>query len=76
MRRKQKTSVEEEKQVKAENNFFSDVCAYCHKDGLVQKQSEGTIVCTLCGVVNSSRVIDNASEWRNFSSDNGSNQQN
>ena len=34
-------------------------------------RAEGTLVCTNCGLVNQSRIIDETSEWRNFSSENG-----
>ena len=34
-------------------------------------RAEGTVVCTNCGLVSQSRIIDEASEWRNFSNDNG-----
>ena len=34
-------------------------------------RAEGTIVCTNCGLVNKSGVIDETSEWRNFSNENG-----
>jgi transcription initiation factor TFIIIB Brf1 subunit/transcription initiation factor TFIIB len=29
-------------------------------------RKEGTIVCTACGLVQKSRIIDESSEWRNF----------
>lgn len=34
-------------------------------------RAEGTLVCTNCGLVSQSRIIDETSEWRNFSNDNG-----
>mmetsp|Transcript_11404 Transcript_11404/g.15348 ORF Transcript_11404/g.15348 Transcript_11404/m.15348 type:complete len:80 (+) Transcript_11404:360-599(+) len=38
---------------------------------MVMNRAEGTLVCTNCGLVNQSRIIDETSEWRNFSSDTG-----
>lgn len=34
-------------------------------------RAEGTLVCTNCGLVSQSSIIDEASEWRNFSNENG-----
>ena len=34
-------------------------------------RAEGTIVCMNCGLVKESKVIDETSEWRNFSNENG-----
>jgi transcription initiation factor TFIIIB Brf1 subunit/transcription initiation factor TFIIB len=51
-------------------------CSDCNSDQLVIKQREGTIVCQNCGLVQMSRIIDETSEWRTFSSEtqnNGSN---
>lgn len=37
-------------------------------------RKEGTIVCTSCGLVQKSSIIDETSEWRNFdNSDNTAN---
>jgi len=47
------------------------MCEDCHKADFVMNRAEGTLVCTNCGLVNKSRIIDEASEWRNFSNDNG-----
>lgn len=46
-------------------------CEDCHKRDFVINRAEGTLVCTNCGLVSQSRLIDEASEWRNFSNDNG-----
>jgi transcription initiation factor TFIIIB Brf1 subunit/transcription initiation factor TFIIB len=34
-------------------------------------RKEGTLVCTSCGIVAKSGLIDETSEWRNFGNDNG-----
>lgn len=36
---------------------------------LIERHSEGDIVCALCGLVLCSRIIDNRSEWRTFNND-------
>ena len=46
-----------------------DKCEECKKADLVIKHVEGTIVCNNCGLVQQSRIIDDASEWRTFSSE-------
>jgi transcription initiation factor TFIIIB Brf1 subunit/transcription initiation factor TFIIB len=47
-------------------------CSDCGKfSEFVVNRKEGTIVCTSCGLVQKSRIIDETSEWRNFSSDDG-----
>ena len=46
-----------------------DSCDECHKSELVINHVEGTIVCTGCGLVQQNRIIDETSEWRNFSSE-------
>lgn len=33
-------------------------------------RAEGTLVCIGCGLVKRSRIIDETSEWRNFSNEN------
>lgn len=45
-------------------------CEECKKSEFVFNRAEGTIVCTNCGLVQQSRVIDETSEWRNFSNEN------
>ena len=44
-------------------------CEECRSKELVIKQREGTIVCEGCGLVQQSRIIDESSEWRTFSSE-------
>ena len=46
-------------------------CEDCNKTNFVINRAEGTLVCTSCGLVSQSRLIDETSEWRNFSNDNG-----
>lgn len=49
-----------------------DVCIECKKpNSLLMDESEGTIVCTLCGRVNVVKIIDDTAEWRNFQDDEG-----
>ncbi len=47
-------------------------CTECKQNDLVIKKSEGIIVCQNCGLVQQQRIIDESSEWRNFSSESGS----
>lgn len=49
--------------------FHITQCEECKSKDLVTKSSEGTIVCQSCGLVQQSRIIDEASEWRTFSSE-------
>ena len=51
-------------------------CEECKKEEFVSNRAEGTIVCTNCGLVQQSRVIDETSEWRNFSNENSGGGQN
>lgn len=46
-------------------------CQDCQQAEFVMNRAEGTLVCTNCGLVNESRIIDETSEWRNFSNENG-----
>lgn len=50
-----------------------DKCEECKSKDLVIKQREGTIVCEGCGLVQQSRIIDESSEWRTFSSETSNN---
>ncbi|KAG7807566.1 hypothetical protein KL921_004324 [Ogataea angusta] len=47
------------------------VCPECkvYPPEIVERHSEGDIVCALCGLVLSSRIIDTRSEWRTFAND-------
>ena len=47
-------------------------CDECHSIELVINHVEGTIVCSNCGLVQQSRIIDESSEWRTFSSETAS----
>ena len=49
-----------------------DRCEECKKAELVINHVEGTIVCQNCGLVQQSRIIDDSSEWRTFSSETSS----
>lgn len=51
-------------------------CEECKKTEFVCNRAEGTIVCTNCGLVQQARVIDETSEWRNFSNENSGGGQN
>ena len=44
-------------------------CEECLSIELVINHVEGTIVCQNCGLVQQSRIIDDSSEWRTFSSE-------
>lgn len=54
---------------KAQNGHNIDRCDECKRATLVINHVEGTIVCTFCGIVQLSRIIDDSSEWRTFSSE-------
>lgn len=48
-----------------------DVCSICKSENtIIQDFNAGQIACTNCGAVLEDRVIDESSEWRNFSSEN------
>eukprot|EP00357_Protocruzia_adherens_P036247 CAMPEP_0114988284 /NCGR_PEP_ID=MMETSP0216-20121206/9511_1 /TAXON_ID=223996 /ORGANISM="Protocruzia adherens, Strain Boccale" /LENGTH=289 /DNA_ID=CAMNT_0002351043 /DNA_START=52 /DNA_END=921 /DNA_ORIENTATION=- len=47
-------------------------CKECKEDiNIITNYTEGNIVCTNCGLVLDEKLIDEASEWRNFGNDNG-----
>ncbi len=50
---------------------ISLVCPECkvYPPQLIERFSEGDVVCALCGLVLSNRVVDTRSEWRTFSND-------
>ena len=48
----------------------SNRCEDCRKSEFTMNRAEGTIVCINCGLVKASRLIDETSEWRNFSNEN------
>lgn len=45
-------------------------CSDCKRTEFAINRAEGTLVCIGCGLVNQSRIIDETSEWRNFSNEN------
>lgn len=53
-------------------NHSVEYCEECKSTDLVIKHFEGTIVCQNCGLVQQSRIIDDSSEWRTFSSETAS----
>jgi len=70
--RKREAKEEDKKQSnqrRIEALYSVDRCSDCNSSELRLKHVEGTIVCTVCGIVQQSRVIDEYSEWRNFSSE-------
>ena len=73
MKIKEKKQQKEDKAIaKAKSNFSVDRCEECKKAELVINHVEGTIVCQNCGLVQQSRIIDDSSEWRTFSSETSS----
>ena len=50
-------------------NHQVERCEECKSADLVIKHYEGTIVCDNCGLVQQSRIIDDSSEWRTFSTE-------
>ena len=60
-------------QVEDDDQVGSRNCSDCRRTGtLRQKISEGTLVCTECGFVEMSSIIDMTKEYRNFGNDSGS----
>lgn len=49
-----------------------DRCDECKSTEVRINHVEGNIACTNCGLVLQSSIIDDAPEWRNFSSESGS----
>lgn len=46
-----------------------NLCPECKNENLVSDESRGEIVCKVCGLVLTQRIIDNGPEWRAFSSE-------
>lgn len=47
---------------------FSQICRNCAKPtAIIEDHQQGDLVCTECGLVLESRVVDESSEWRTFS---------
>lgn len=51
----------------AEN--YSDLCPECGNNHLISDDFRGEIICDVCGLVLSQRIIDSGPEWRAFSSE-------
>lgn len=47
----------------------SNLCPECGNTDLISDLSRGEVICNLCGLVLSQKIIDNGPEWRAFSSD-------
>lgn len=60
---------EEQKVNKIRTGIAIDKCEECKRTDLVTNHVEGTVVCRGCGLVQLSRIIDDSSEWRTFSSE-------
>jgi transcription initiation factor TFIIB len=53
------------------NTININKCTLCKsEDSIITDFTNGQIVCTNCGAVLDDRIIDETSEWRNFSSEN------
>jgi len=50
----------------------SNSCPECGNDDLIKDDSRAEIICNLCGLVLSQRIIDSGPEWRAFSSEEAS----
>eukprot|EP00958_Prasinococcus_capsulatus_P024467 scaffold3826_cov407-Prasinococcus_capsulatus_cf.AAC.12 len=50
---------------------FMERCMNCGGEDFVEDHSAGDLICTSCGAVAQSRMIDESSEWRTFNSDKG-----
>lgn len=64
-------AADEEHKFLGPNLNISLVCPDCkvYPPDLVERFSEGDVVCALCGLVLSDRIVDTRSEWRTFSND-------
>ncbi|TFF95578.1 MAG: transcription initiation factor IIB [Promethearchaeota archaeon] len=51
----------------SQNN--SNLCPECGNDNIIADESRGELVCSLCGLVITQRLIDSGPEWRAFSSE-------
>jgi len=54
-----------------EDHRSGRLCSGCKTPTLRHKHAEGTLVCTECGLVNESQIIDNSKEYRNFGTEGG-----
>ena len=45
------------------------ICFECNSPYLIINAKQGNIVCQACGLVQSSRIIDESAEWRSFGAD-------
>ena len=45
------------------------ICVECKKDSIIEDRSSGSVVCTECGLVQSSQLISEDEEWRSFGED-------
>ena len=51
-----------------ESNKFAQICNNCKvPTAIIEDHQQGDLVCTECGLVLESRVVDESSEWRTFS---------
>lgn len=50
---------------------MSEICHSCGGGNLLTDYGEGTIVCSDCGVVQCTNIIDEGAEWRFFDEDSG-----
>ncbi|KAL7663250.1 Transcription initiation factor IIB [[Candida] zeylanoides] len=64
-------TLESEEPYQGPNLNITLTCPECKKypSDLIERFSEGDIVCGSCGLVLSDRVVDTRSEWRTFSND-------
>ncbi|MCF2139025.1 MAG: transcription initiation factor IIB [Candidatus Lokiarchaeota archaeon] len=51
------------------NDLFSEKCPYCLKEESIVDPQRGERICSNCGTILESRLIDSQAEWRDFHQD-------
>ncbi|MHA1438333.1 MAG: transcription initiation factor IIB [Promethearchaeota archaeon] len=51
------------------SEHISNLCPECGNINLISDESRGEIICNMCGLVLSQKIIDSGPEWRAFSSE-------
>ena len=59
------------KESKKVNNYDLKLCQTCGSDKILEDYSQGVLVCTHCGQVLESNIVDNNPEWKQFDDDGG-----
>lgn len=67
------TIVSEEKKIKQDDigmDYYKNIkhCKSCGSDKIVENYRDGDIVCTMCGIVQESRIVSLEEDWSNYES--------